>query len=389
MKLADVAVDESDAIDGFQVFAQALPCIVWIADANGIVKWYNDDFHRYTGLTPRTAAIRGWIHCVHPDDQPSITRALTQCFATGSQLDSIVRLKDVEGVYRWFSARARPFRGADGSISNWLGTLTNIHDRQLLLEANTHVVDALMKGYLSKPFPTASGITFDTHYRAANVLERLGGDWYDVFELPDRRVGFSLGDVCGHGVGAAVKMGEAKQAIFVAACLGDPDPLRVLHEANDVLFLNNHNVSITTAIYGIVDSAQRTVIYASAGHHPPILARGNGQTVILPNHGFPLGVEEHMPARIEAHGFAYESGSTMVLYTDGIIEFGHDMVKGETRLLAAAAEAVRCRATHPAKFIAEHTLGDAQADDDIAVLTLSFHAGRGVRRSSRAPRTHP
>ncbi|MDQ6943438.1 MAG: SpoIIE family protein phosphatase [Candidatus Eremiobacteraeota bacterium] len=363
---------EQAAVDGFQTFAEALPCIVWIADGAGRIEWYNHEFRAYTGRMLQAEVGWGWMPSVHLDDRKSITREWAHSLASGTVLDSVVRLRGDHGSYRWFSVRARPFYDPNGTIAKWFGTLTDIHDRQIAVEANTHMVDAMMKGYLSKTFPTVKGLTFDTLYRAANVMEKIGGDWYDVFKLPDGRIGFSLGDVCGHGVDAAVKMSEAKQAIFVAACLGDPAPESVLCQANRVLFLNNHHVSITTALYGIVDVAHRTVTYASAGHHPPILARPNEQAEVLPNHGFPLGVEEHMPPRIKPHEFTYEFGSTMVLYTDGLIEFDHDLIDGEGRLLAAAAESVRCGAAHPAKFIANHVLGDATPIDDVAVLTLSF-----------------
>jgi len=368
LRLADAP---QAALEGFQMFAEALPCITWSAGASGVPTWFNQDFHRYTGLNRRGAALHGWIGCVHSDEKATITRKFAHCVASGTTLDSIIRLRSAEGSYRWFSARARPYRDADGAIIAWLGTLTDVDDRQNTFEANTHVAKALMQAYLSKKFPVAKGLVFDTYYRPANALERLGGDWYDVFELPDHRIGFSLGDVCGHGIDAAVKMGEAKQAIFLAACLGVPAPESVLQQANKVLFLNNHDASMTTAIYGVVDTVRETVTYASAGHHPPILA-GKRETVVLPNHGFPLGVEEHMPPRIKTHEFSYESGSTMVLYTDGLIEFSHDMLEGEARLLRAATESVRRKAANPAKFIAEHVLDDASPRDDIAVLTLSF-----------------
>ncbi len=309
---------------------------------------------------------------VHRDDQQSIAREWGHALAAGTVLDAVVRLRGAGGAYRWFSVRARPAHGPNGAVASWFGTLTDVHDRQMAFEANTHMVDAMMKGYLSKPFPVVPGLEFDALYQVANVSERIGGDWYDVFELPDGRIGFSLGDVCGHGVDAAVKMGEAKQAIFVAACLGDPAPERVLCQANRVLFLNDHHVSITTALYGIVDAARRSVTYASAGHHPPILARPNGEATVLPNHGFPLGVELPMPPRIRTHEFAYETGSTMFLYTDGLIEFDRDLAKGEKRLLAAAAEAVRSKAAQPARFVAGRVLGGVIPTDDVAVLALSF-----------------
>jgi serine phosphatase RsbU (regulator of sigma subunit) len=79
-----------------------------------------------------------------------------------------------------------------------------------------------------------------------------------------------------------------------------------------------------------------------------------------------------MPPRIKTHEFTYEPGSMMVLYTDGLIEFSHDIFDGEARLLAAAAESVRCKAEHPARFVADHVLGDIHPNDDVAVLTLFF-----------------
>jgi serine phosphatase RsbU (regulator of sigma subunit) len=102
-----------------------------------------------------------------------------------------------------------------------------------------------------------------------------------------------------------------------------------------------------------------------------MLAKPNEDTVIIPNHGFPLAVEKDMPP-CKTHEFAYESGSMLVLYTDGLVEFTRDLVEGETRLLTAAAQALKCRAENPAAYIAEHVLGDAHPNDDIAVLTLSF-----------------
>jgi len=374
-----LAVFESDSrssssrtLDEFQAFAELLPNFIWIANAQGQIEWYNSEFRRYTGRSLEPEGDWSWLPFVHDDDRPTITHAWAKALKAGSLLESVVRIRSLEGSYRWFRIQARPHYATGASISQWFGTLTDVHERQLALDANLHLVDALMKGYLAKKLPVVAGLRFDTFYQPANVMERLGGDWYDTFPLPDGRVGFSLGDVCGHGINAAVKMGEAKQAIFIAACLDDPAPKRVMERANKVIFLNDHHVSITTALYGIIDTKLRTVTYASAGHHPPILARRDAAPEILPNHGFPLGVEEHMPDRIKTHSFTYESGSTLVLYTDGLIEFNHDIDAGERRLLAAAAESVRCQAEHPATFIAKHVLGDATPSDDVAISTISF-----------------
>ncbi|MGD0050630.1 MAG: PP2C family protein-serine/threonine phosphatase [Vulcanimicrobiaceae bacterium] len=256
-----------------------------------------------------------------------------------------------------------------------MGESGTIERLRLELAAKQATVDALMEGFHIVGFPRVAGLAFDVLYRPAATIEQLGGDWYDIFTLPDGRVAFSLGDVCGRGLGAAVKMGQARQAIKVAASLQihDPMPIAVLDQTNKVIFLNNNHVEFTTAIYGVIDTAARTVTYASAGHHPPILAKAGEQPTILPNHGFPLGVELNLPDLIREHAFTYESGSLLVLYTDGLVEFSHDVTVGEARLLKAARDAVSAKAQHPAQFIVESVLQEEpQHPDDVAVMTILF-----------------
>jgi serine phosphatase RsbU (regulator of sigma subunit) len=246
---------------------------------------------------------------------------------------------------------------------------------QLELAAKQTTVDALLLGFQSPPFPAVDGLSFDVLYQPAATIERLGGDWYDIFALPDGRIAFTIGDVCGRGLAAAVKMGQAKQAVKVAASLeiNDPMPLAVLKQTNKVIFLNDHDVQFTTAIYGLIDMATRKVVYACAGHHPPILAKPGEEAHVMPNHGFALGVELDMPDLIREHEFTYESGTLLVLYTDGLIESERDMDDGEHKLLKAARDAIDAGAPNPARFIAEGVLKEEpQYPDDVAVLTIFF-----------------
>jgi serine phosphatase RsbU (regulator of sigma subunit) len=148
-------------------------------------------------------------------------------------------------------------------------------------------------------------------------------------------------------------MGQAKQAVKVAASLqiNDPLPVAVLDQTNKVIFLNNHHVEFTTAIYGVIDVANRKVTYASAGHHPPILAKPGEYSRIMPNLGFPLGVELNLPDLVREHSFIYELDT----------------------LLAAARTAVTMRAERPARYITKHVLQETTLHpDDVAVLTIFF-----------------
>jgi serine phosphatase RsbU (regulator of sigma subunit) len=255
------------------------------------------------------------------------------------------------------------------------GESATIETLRLELAAKQATVDALMKGFQPNDLPRVAGLAFDVLYQPAATIEQLGGDWYDIFILPDGRVAFTIGDVCGRGLAAAVKMGQAKQAIKVAALLpsNNPMPIAVLEQTNRIIFINDHHVEFTTAIYGLIDAANHKVTYASAGHHPPILAKAGRDPLILPNHGFPLGVEEELPDLIREHQFFFEPGSLLVLYTDGLIEFNHDVDDGGARLLSAAREAVESKSTRPAKFIVENVLqSEPQYPDDVAVMTIFF-----------------
>jgi serine phosphatase RsbU (regulator of sigma subunit) len=150
-----------------------------------------------------------------------------------------------------------------------VGESATIEGLRLELAAKQATVDALMEGFLNVDFPIVDGLAFDVLYQPAAEIEHLGGDWYDIFTLPDGRVAFSLGDVCGRGLGAAVKMGQAKQAIKVAASLqiNDPMPIAVLDQTNKVIFLSNHQVEFTTAIYGVIDMASRKETRRAAVYH--------------------------------------------------------------------------------------------------------------------------
>lgn len=85
---------------------------------------------------------------------------------------------------------------------------STIERLKLELSKKQSTVDALMKGFLPAKFPILDGLAFDVLYKPAEALENLGGDWYNIFTLPDGRVAFSLGDVCSKGVGLLLKWGK-------------------------------------------------------------------------------------------------------------------------------------------------------------------------------------
>jgi anti-sigma regulatory factor (Ser/Thr protein kinase) len=195
----------------------------------------------------------------------------------------------------------------------------------------------------------------------------IGGDWYDVFTLPDGRIAMSVGDAVGRGLPAAVIMGQVRQSIRAAALGSDP-PFLVLDRAGAVLRLTHESEGMATAMFGIFDPVSLTFSYSSAGHPAPLLAHAEGRVESLPAGGLPLGVRT--PNVHPAWTIQIPRGSLLVLYTDGLVESRRDLLEGEGALLAAvAAEAVRPSADM-ARAILTRTIPGGTRPDDVAIIAL-------------------
>jgi anti-sigma regulatory factor (Ser/Thr protein kinase) len=218
-------------------------------------------------------------------------------------------------------------------------------------------------------FPKCAGRTFHASYAPATDEAEVGGDWYDAFDLPDGRIAMSIGDVAGHGLEAAVIMGEVRQTFRVAA-VENRDPGAVLDMANRLLLLRPQSTMVT-AIFGMFDGRHFT--YASAGHPPPILGTIEGGVEKLPISGIPLGVDAQTGRT--AWTVTIPSGSVLVLYTDGLIESDHDVLDGERALMAAVKAEMQTPSADPARSIRDRVLGPRRNLDDIAILTLTVQEG--------------
>ncbi len=244
-----------------------------------------------------------------------------------------------------------------------------LNELNALYEREKSLAGLLQDAYLPKRLPALPGINLDAAYVPASTAARVGGDWYDAFELPDGRILFSIGDVAGHGVEAAVIMSRARQAILVAA-LQEIDPGAVMAKANDtILFQDN---TMVTAVCGFIDPANLEIVYATAGHPPPLLVRGESPPAYLPHDGIPLGTFPNSTYRtFVAHATI---GDLLVLYTDGVTEHGRDVLAGERRLTAAAVGARG--ADDVARAIYEQIFRGNLPADDVAIMAITFVAAR-------------
>lgn len=229
------------------------------------------------------------------------------------------------------------------------------------------VVASLQEAFLAEALPEIEGLRFDAAYAPALEESRVGGDWYGVSALPDGRIYFSVGDVAGHGIYAAVTMTRVRQTILSIA-MHERDPAMVLARANEVLRLRTE--TLVTAFCGFIDPFTLEIAYASAGHPPPLLVAGDNDAFFLPVTGAPLGVSPDPGSRTYVRRAS--PGSTLVLYTDGLIEFDRNVLHGTQRLVEVATAVAREDGSRPAQTIVRRTLGAAQQRDDIAVLVARF-----------------
>ena len=255
-------------------------------------------------------------------------------------------------------------------------------------EAEKRVADALQEAFLRTELPQLAAADLHAVYVAAGLEAKIGGDWYDAFELPNHRILFSIGDVAGHGIEAAVVMNRVRQAIVTAGIV-ERDPGKILERANDVLLLQG--LTIVTAICGFIDLTEGTITYANAGHPPLLTIRGNGEIEALAGSGPPLGALDH--PQYQSKDSAVLPGSMLVLYTDGLVEYDRDWESGERKLRDALRGIDLEHSADPAAQILEAIFTGHVPNDDVAILTIRFRidaAGwSAVQADFTSAATHP
>lgn len=251
--------------------------------------------------------------------------------------------------------------------------LAFIYRRSRRYEMERRVADSLQRALAPSRLPEVDGADLGAVYVPAGIQARVGGDWYDAVQLPDGRTLFSLGDVAGHGVNAAVTMNRVRQTILSVG-LNESDPSAILARANEVVLMQD--MPMVTCVCGFVDRDSH-VTYSTAGH-PPVLHASGSIVTALPYSGVPLGVERG--AAFETHSVRVKNGSLLVAYTDGLVELGKDYIAGEARLIEAVRAVWSRPAAEPAAAILERIFGSRAPIDDVAILTIAFREPRGDQR---------
>jgi PAS domain S-box-containing protein len=361
----------------FRALAQAVPQMVWMADGSGWIDWCNVRWYEYTGQTVDEAAGWGWQRAYHPDDYQQMMRDWPRSIVTGEPFAMESRIRSRDGDYRWFLVRAEPVRDERGSVTRWYGTNTDVDAQKRELQQTTRIADTLQAFFLPGTLPQRQGLRFDALYLTAEKSALVGGDWYDAFEFPDGRIVASIGDVAGHGVGAAMTAARLRQSILTAALDAD-DPSAILAKVNELLQVQESTV--VTALVAVIDRELSTMRFASAGHPPPVIGAPAAGAEILPCSGIPLGVDSDLQLR--THSVRLTPETVVLFYSDGVTEFKRDVLAAEGALLeAVTAIANDGVSPQPALAVQRAVMGANKPTDDAVIMVLQLSpqaAGRAV-----------
>jgi len=315
-----------------------------------------------------------WFGLIHPEDRERVAarwRAAVQnegdCeleYRAVAADRRVVTVRNIVHVVRDTAGRAALLRGVMLDVSG-------LRAEQRRAERAHRIAETLQHAFLPASLPEIPGVHVHAAYLPGTVESEIGGDWYDVFRLPDGRVAISVGDVVGHGLQAAVIMGQVRQSIRAAALEGH-SPSMVLIRASSVLRLTYEIEGMATAVCGVFDPVGCAFTYATAGHPAPVLAALDGNIEMLAAGGLPLGAQTLRPQGDITVGLA--PGSMLLLYTDGLVESTKDVLAGEKALMAAVRAEVQTPSADPARAILDRMLGGSRPVDDIALLTLAVAA---------------
>ncbi|WP_327677996.1 SpoIIE family protein phosphatase [Streptomyces sp. NBC_00467] len=272
-----------------------------------------------------------------------------------------------------FSAEERNVLVALGS------SIAQSLQRAVLYDQEHDLAEGLQQAMLPRRIPQVPGAGIAVRYRSARMGRDVGGDWYDVITLPGGRVGAVIGDVQGHDTDAAAVMGQLRIVLRAYAAEGHT-PATVMARAS--VFLHELDTDrFATCMYAEVDLTTGVVQVVRAGHMDPLIRDADGNCRRVPvEGGLPLGLSaEFGQLEYPVNTVELDPGSTLILYTDGLVEMpGADLDDG-LQLLTALVHA----GPRDLQLLADHlcdVVEERGGDDDVALLLLR-------RRGAFAPRT--
>jgi serine phosphatase RsbU (regulator of sigma subunit) len=237
------------------------------------------------------------------------------------------------------------------------------------LETEVQLARSIQQTFIPQSLPVHAAWQFAARWRTAR---QVGGDFYDVIELPNGKYGLFIADVADKGMPAALFMALTRTLVR-AAVLELDSPADVLRRVNDQLLPDTQQGMFVTAVYGVLDTSLGTFTYVNAGHNPPFWVKNNGAVEKLTRTAVALGVMEQ--PSMQERAISLEAGDNLLLYTDGLTEaFAPDgSLFGDSRLMDALSM-IQASTADEVLIVVEERLNEfiesVPLGDDLTMLSV-------------------
>ncbi len=257
---------------------------------------------------------------------------------------------------------------------NYVHKMQVEHQQLESLKTDLAVASEIQQAILPQVFPPFADLVDKLDIAASMTpAKEVGGDFYDFFRIDDNHIGFSIADVSGKGIPAAIFMAVSRTLIR-ATGMGGKSPSDCLTYANKLLAAESVDCMFVTVFYGIYDVSTGHISYCNAGHNPPYILKSDGSVMEFPMSKDPM-VGAIDCISYHAEEIDLEQGDTLVMFTDGVTEAMNVSFEefGEQRLVdvlkSAHPESCDSLVESIKKEVAAFTEG-AEQSDDITILTI-------------------
>jgi sigma-B regulation protein RsbU (phosphoserine phosphatase) len=371
-KRAEAEADRSrEIIDLLYRAVEQTADSVIITDRQGRIEYVNPSFESVTGYL-RAEAVGSTPRILKSFVQDQdFYGALWDQILRGEPFRGTLVNRKKSGELFWTEQTITPIKDSTGQITHFVSVLKDITElrRRQQQELQLQMAREIQQRFYAGAAICVAGFDIAS---AAHPAAETGGDYLDLFSMPDGRICIGIGDVSGHGLGAALVMALTRAYVRSFARV-EPDLGEILRSVNHMLVTDLQNNCFVTLLLVCLDSATRSLCYASAGHVPGFLINDSGGIeYVLHSSAPPLGLFED--CKCSSSSIELKPHELLLLLTDGAIEMttSADVPFGMERVL----EHVRAHRQSSARDIAEGIYQAArdfagntpQADDVTAVI---------------------
>jgi PAS domain S-box-containing protein len=273
-------------------------------------------------------------------------------------------------IYFNYHSANIPFADAEIDFAVRLSTLASlVLENARLYRTQRQISETLQEALVVRP-ERCTAVRVGHIYRSATQQARVGGDFYDVFEIGAGRIGMMMGDAAGKGIPASALVSVTRNTIRAYALDGN-EPETVCEKTNKVICKLTGDSDFVTFLFATLDIDSGLLVYCSAGHPPGIIKRKNGDISVLPSTSTVVGA--FPDARFERGEESLAEDDVLLLYTDGVIEARKDSQlfgwQSVVQLVSESESDPGLMSKYIYEKISEFTGG--RLSDDVAIMAIA------------------